>query len=127
MKRRVRYCKRLSRGEGSLSVCQSGIMEQALAKRSGTYCSWRSECDLGNVIQEKSFAKRKTFGPKKMLLQIKYSPAHYSRQKSLTNSEFSLTSSQGSPIPSHQGKTTYWSIHRGKLINSLNLLFIYFI
>ena len=37
----------------------------------------------------------------------------YSRQKSLSNSEFSLSSSQCSPQPVLDKKATYWTIHRG--------------
>ena len=37
----------------------------------------------------------------------------YNRQKSLSNSEFSLTSSQCSPQPVPDRKATYWTIHRG--------------
>ena len=89
--------------------------------KSETYCNWRSGSDLKNVNQAKVLFEKKKFDTRKMLLRIKEIPevteslSFLSRQPSLTNSEYSITSSQYSPNPTHEKKKTYWSILRGKL------------
>ena len=101
---------------------QQEIMKREL-NMSEKYCNWRSGSDLRNAHQEKNLPNRKNDGPMKLVLQIKEiedvtdSSWIYSRQKSLTNSEFSLTSSQcsqSSPRPTQRKKSIYWSMSRGK-------------
>ena len=82
------------------------------------YCNWKFEGDLRNENQEKYLPKKKNDGPKiKEIPEATESSWIYSRQKSLTNSEFSLTSSQYSecsPRPTQRKNTIYWSMSRGK-------------
>ena len=66
--------------------------------------------------------------PNKLVLQISEMPKTperyqtYSKQKSLSNSESSLSSSQCSPQPVLDKKATYWTIHRGDKLRKLNFI-----
>ena len=83
---------------------------------------------IENDLQEKDFNVGNTAGKGKLVLQIgemtktaeKWQT--YSRQKSLSNSEFSLSSSQCSPQPILDKKATYWTIHRGDKLRKLNFI-----
>ena len=74
---------------------------------------------IENDLREKDFNVGNTAGKVKLVLQIAEMPKTperyqtYNRQKSLSNSEFSLSSSQCSPQPVLDKKATYWTIHRG--------------